>query len=109
LRQAGAKKFEHQVLGFVNHRSTTQVLRQRRQISASARRQSCRSKQRLRDCSTRQIEALIGEQALSAPYTTHVAMATRMLSLTHTGAPTTLRSNRSSRRPITSSRAIAFE
>ncbi len=40
-------------------------LRQRRQISASARRQSCRSKQRLRACSTQQNEALIVEQALS--------------------------------------------
>jgi len=41
-------------------------IRQRRQISASARRQSCRSKQRLRACSTPQAEATIVEQALSS-------------------------------------------
>ncbi len=44
---------------------TAALVRQRRQISASARRQSCRSKQRLRACSIQQNEALIVEQALS--------------------------------------------
>jgi hypothetical protein len=44
----------------------TRWLRQRRQISAAARRQSCRSKQRLRACSTpRHGAAIIVEQALS--------------------------------------------
>ena len=43
----------------------TSNLRQRRQITASARRQSCHLKQRLRACSTPQSEAIIVEQALS--------------------------------------------
>jgi len=42
-----------------------QALRQRRQISASARRQSCRSKQKLRACSTVHSDSFIFEQALS--------------------------------------------
>jgi hypothetical protein len=40
-------------------------LRQRWQISASARQQSCRSKYKLRACSRQPIEAMIREQALS--------------------------------------------
>ena len=46
--------------------ATASIVRQRWQITASARRQSCRLKQRLRACSTPRSEAIIVEQALSA-------------------------------------------
>ncbi len=51
------------------------MLRQRRQISASARRQSCRTKQRLRACSTPRPVAIIVEQALRALHPTRYATA----------------------------------
>ncbi len=46
-------------------------LRQRRQISASARRQSCRSKQELRPCPIRMIDSIIFGQGLTGDATPH--------------------------------------
>jgi hypothetical protein len=51
----------------------TPRLRHRRQISASARRQRCRFKQRLRARSTQQLDALIVERVLSQSFAEYLA------------------------------------
>jgi predicted transposase YbfD/YdcC len=58
----------------------TGLLRHRRQISASARRQRCRFKQRLRARSTQQLDSLIVERALSTTHETAFYISNRKLS-----------------------------
>ena len=66
LRNAGYSGYPAFSAKSLEHRDgVIQALRQRWQITASARRQSCRLKQRLRACSTPRSEAIIVEQALS--------------------------------------------